>query len=117
MRFTTFKVGEKEYKLRAAASQIVDLEKKLGGRNPLSILMAVEGGELPSVTQVLLILHASMQKFHHGMTFEKVLDLYDDYVEEGYSYTDLIPVMVDVFKTSGFFPRMAETTETATEEN
>lgn len=116
MRYTTFKVGEKEYKLRAAATQIVELEKKLGGRNPLSILMAVEGGELPSVTQVLLILHASLQKFNHGMTFERVLELYDEYVEEGNSYTDLIPVMVDVFKTSGFFPRMAETTAATTTE-
>lgn len=115
MRFTEFKVGGKEFKLRAGASQIIELEKKLGGRNPLSILMAVEGGELPTVTQVLLILHASLQKFQHGMTFEKVLDLYDEYVEEGHSYTDLIPVMVDVFKTSGFFPQVTETTTSATE--
>ncbi|ATP40698.1 hypothetical protein CSE16_11920 [Solibacillus sp. R5-41] len=103
MLYTEFKVGEQEFKLRATASAIIELEKKLGGRNPLQVLMTVENGEIPSVSSLLLILHASLQKYHHGMTFEKVLELYDDYVDAGNSYTDLIPVMVDTFRTSGFF--------------
>lgn len=102
--YTTFKVGDKEFKLKMGAAAIIDLEKKLGGRNPLSILMGIEGGEMPSISSVLLILHAAMQKFHHSTKFEDVLKLYDDYVEEGKSYTDLMPVMIEVFKVSGFFP-------------
>lgn len=101
--YTTFKVGNQEFKLRMGASAIIDLEKKLGGRNPLSILMGIEGGEMPSISSVLLILHAAMQKFHHATKFEDVIKLYDDYVEEGNSYTDLMPVMMEVFKVSGFF--------------
>ncbi len=110
MLYTTFKVGENEYKLRATASAIVELEKKLGGRNPLQVLMTVENGEIPSVGSLLLILHASMQKYHHGMTWEKVLELYDDYVDAGNSYTDLIPIMVDTFRTSGFFKSTSQET-------
>lgn len=108
MRHTTFTVGANEYKLRMTASGIVELEKRLGGRNPLSILMAIEGGELPSVSSVLLILHAALQKFHHGMTFEKVQDLYDEFAEEGKTYIDLMPVIMDVFKVSGFFNGAAQ---------
>lgn len=111
MNYTTFQVGEQEFKLRASATAIVELEKKLGGRNPLSILMTVENGDIPSVSSLLLILHASLQKYHHGMTFEKVLALYDDYVDAGNTYTDLIPIMVDAFKSSGFFKMVAQGAE------
>ena len=113
MLYTEFKVGSQEFKLRATAASIIELEKKLGGRNPLQVLMTVENGDIPSVGSLLLILHASMQKYHHGMTFEKVLELYDDYVDAGNAYTDLIPVMVDTFRTSGFFKSASQ--ETATE--
>ena len=105
MQYTLFRVGDKEFKLRATASSIIALEKQLGGRNPLTVLMGIETGNLPAVTDVLYILHAAMQKYHHGMTIQKVLELYDEYIDEGNSYTDLIPVLMDVFKTSGFFPK------------
>lgn len=103
MRYTTLTVGDAEYKLRATASSITDLEKKLGGQNPLNILMSLEQGELPSVTNILLILYAALQRYHSSLTFPKVMDLYDDYVESGKTYTDLIPVLIDVFQVSGFF--------------
>ncbi|WP_044736516.1 DUF6096 family protein [Geobacillus kaustophilus] len=105
MLYKEFKVGEKEFKLRMVASSIVALEKQLGGQNPLNILMGIESGQLPPVSAVLQILHAALQKFHHGMTYEKVLELYDEYVELGNSYTDLIPILIDVFKVSGFLPK------------
>lgn len=103
--YTVLSVGKKDYKLRLTASSIVQLEKSLGGKNPLNVLMAVQDGEVPSLTGLLYILHASMQKFHHATKFQDVLDLYDEYVSEGNSYTDLIPVLLDVFKVSGFFPK------------
>ncbi|WIF95014.1 DUF6096 family protein [Caminicella sporogenes] len=102
MRYTEFKVGEKEFKLRLGAGEIVNLEKKLG-KNPLDILMNVEKGELPKIGDTLAILHAAMQKFHHNITMEKVYQLYDEYVDEGNAYTDLIPIVLEVFKVSGFF--------------
>lgn len=111
MLFTTLQVGETEYKLRMQASRIIDLEKKLGGRNPLSILSAVESGEMPSLSSLLLILHASLQKFHHGKTFEDVLTIYDDYVDAGNTYTDLMPVMMEAFRVSGFFKGASQEAE------
>lgn len=110
MLYTTFKVGEKEFKLRAGAMAIVELESKLGGKNPLQVLMTVEHGEIPSVGSLLLILHASMQRYHHGITLQDVYALYDEYVDAGNAYTDLIPVMVDTFRVSGFFKSASQAT-------
>lgn len=107
MKYTELKVGENEFKLRLGAGEIVNLEKKLG-KNPLDILIKVENEELPTISDTLTIIHASMQKFHHKMTMEKVYQLYDEYVDEGKAYTDLLPVIMEVFKVSGFFREARE---------
>jgi len=107
MKYTEFKVGEKEFKLRLGACEIINLEKKLG-KNPLDILMNVEKGELPKIGDTLTIIHAAMQKFHHNITIETVYQLYDEYVDEGKSYIDLIPIILEVFKVSGFFRKAQE---------
>lgn len=107
MKYTSLNFGGEEFKLRITAVSAIDLEKKLGGRNPLEILTAIESGSLPSIGSVLLILHASVQKFHHGFKFEDIANLYDQYVEDGNAYTDLLPELIEVFKVSGFFPSKA----------
>lgn len=107
MKYTTLNFGGEEFKLRITAASTIDLEKKLGGRNPLDILSSIESGNLPSISSVLLILHASVQKFHHGKKFDDIVNLYDNYVEDGNSYTDLLPELIEVFKVSGFFPNKA----------
>lgn len=109
MRYTTIEFAGKEYKLRLGANQIMELEKHLGGRNPLDVLMATEKGTLPSLTATLRILHAAMQKFHHGVSFSDVTNMYDTYVDSGKSYTDLLPELIEVFKVSGFFKVAPET--------
>ena len=112
MLYTIFRIGDKEFKLRATAASIVALEKQLGGQNPLDLLLGVESGRLPPVSAVLHILHAAMQKYHHGMTFQKVMELYDEFIESGGSYTDLFPILIEVYRVSGFFPKTAENQET-----
>lgn len=102
MLFTDFKVGEKELKLRLDSRGCVALEKKLG-KSPLDIFMEAQNGSLPKLEGVIAILHASLQKYQHGYTEEKVYDLYDEYIEAGGSFIELIPVLLDVFKVSGFF--------------
>ncbi|MEK5038974.1 DUF6096 family protein [Sporosarcina sp. FSL K6-3457] len=107
MKYTTLNFGGEEFKLRITAAATVDLEKKLGGRNPLDILTAIESGNLPSISSVLLILHAAVQKFHHGFKFDDIANLYDLYIDDGNAYTDLLPALIEVFKVSGFFPSKA----------
>lgn len=112
MLYTTLTFGSREFKLRLGAANIVALEKQLGGRNPLDVLLAMERGEMISVTNLLTILHASVQKFHHGVSMQDILNLYDEYVESGKTYTDLLPELVEVLKVSGFF-KQAPTEEPA----
>jgi len=102
MLFTEQTIAGKEYKLRLGARDIVSLEKKLGA-NPMDIFMRIEQGQLPKLEAVILILQASMNKYHNKMTVDKVYDLYDEYVADGGTFMDLIPVLLEVFKVSGFF--------------
>lgn len=102
MLYTTWKVGEEEYKLRLAAKSIVELEKKLGG-NPLDIFMGIENNKLPSMEEIILVFHASMQKYQSNIKLDDVYDIYDEYIEKDGSFMELIPILLEVFKVSGFF--------------
>ncbi|QJC53055.1 hypothetical protein HGI30_16725 [Paenibacillus albicereus] len=103
MKYMTFEINGTDYKLRLGAAQIMELEKHLGGRNPLDVLMATEQGQLPSVTSTLRILHAAMVRFQASVSWRDVLDIYDGYVDNGNTYTDLLQPLIKVFEVSGFF--------------
>lgn len=102
MRYTEFKVGDKEYKLRLAANEIVNIENKLGG-SILSIFMGAKEGELPATGQLLMVLHGALQKYNHGITQKDTYDIYDDYIDEGGTFEDLLEKLMEVFEVSGFF--------------
>ena len=101
MIYSDFKVGDKELKLRLDSRSCVTLERKLG-KSPLSIFMDAKDS-LPKLEELILILHSSLQKYNKGYTEDKTYDLYDEYVEEGNTFTDFIPVIMEIFKVSGFF--------------
>ena len=101
MLFSEIKIGDKELKLRLDAKGCVSLERKLG-KNPLSIFMDSDKS-LPKLEDLILILQASLQKYQNGYTEDKTYDLYDEYVEEGNTFADFIPVIMEIFKVSGFF--------------
>jgi len=109
--YTTLTIGDNEYKLRLTADSCMELEKKFDGKNPIIVL----GSGLVTVTDTISILHASMQKFHHGITRKAAADLYDLYIDEGGSYFDLLDVLTAVFEVSGFFKPAP--TEEPTEQN
>ena len=46
---------------------------------------------------------------NHGMSIDKVYDLFDKYVEEGHNMYDLIPLFVEVFQESGYMPTAKDT--------
>ncbi|WFA10330.1 DUF6096 family protein [Tissierella sp. Yu-01] len=103
MRYTEFKVGDKEFKLRLAANEMVNIERKIGGGNVLSIFLKEE--RIPSMEELLMVLHGSLQKFHHKFALKDTYDLYDEYVDEGGTFEDLIELMLEVFEVSGFFKK------------
>lgn len=101
MLYSTFTVQGEEYKLRLGARQTVELEKKLG-TNPLNVFMELGNGGLPKMEVMIAIIHAALQKYHHGMSIDKVYDLVDDFYDEGGSFTSLVPVVIEIFQVSGF---------------
>lgn len=110
MLYTDFRVGDKTLKLRITARASVALEKKLG-KNPICIFLDDKSGKIPSQSEVLAVLHASLQALEHGYTEEAVYKLFDEYVDEGHNLYDLVQVIVEVFQDSGIMPRSGETPE------
>lgn len=103
MLFTNFNVGEKTYKCRLNTRALVQLEKDMGC-NPLTLFMKIgNDGNLPSLSDMLSILHASLQCYEHGISKDDVYDIYDAYIDAGNTYVDFIAVIIDICKTSGLF--------------
>lgn len=98
MLYVDFMAGEKEYKLRLNTRNVITLEKNLNG-NPLSIFGT--GERIPTITEMVAILHASLQTYHHGISMNDAYDIFDAYLADGKTMTNFIPVIVDIYRASG----------------
>lgn len=108
MLYTTFTVKDIDYKCRLSAKACVDLEKKLG-TNPLNVFMEIANtGKVPELSILIAIMHASLTQYNHGITIDKVYEIYDDFIDEGNTMMDLVPVIMETFKVSGFFKEEVE---------
>lgn len=105
MNFINFEAGNKNYKLRLTTGATVALEKQLGC-NPISIFG--NGDTIPTIGTMVAILHASLQAYHHGITLKDTYDIFDAWIEEGHVMTDFIPVIVEIYKASGFMKEDSE---------
>lgn len=105
MLYTTLTINDIDYKCRLNAKACVDLEKKLG-TNPLNIFVNMTGDtvSLPTLGTMLTILHCSLQQYEHGITIDKVYQIYDDFIASGKTQMDLIPILIDIYKVSGLIP-------------
>lgn len=106
--YVFWKVSEdKELKLRLTSLQATKVEEKIGA-NLLKVFMPAEGEAfaLPPLKVMLLLTHGALQKFEHGLSFEDVSDLYDDYVDNGGDQAAFMAdVILPTLQVSGFMPR------------
>lgn len=102
MNYIDFTAGNKAYKLRLNTRSLLVLEKQLGG-NPLSIFG--NGERIPTITEMVAILHASLQALEHGITLTDAQEIFDDYLEDGNTMTDFLPVIIDIYRASGIISR------------
>ena len=106
--YATWKVSDdKELKLRLTSLQATKVEEKIGA-NLLKVFMPAEGEAfaLPPLKVMLLLTHGALQKFEHGLSFEDVSDLYDDYVDNGGDQAAFMAdVILPMLQVSGFMPR------------
>ena len=108
MMYINFEAGNKEYKLRLNTRNVVMLEKQLGC-NPIHIFG--DGETVPTITVMVAILHSALQQYNHGITLNDAYDIFDDYLADGHASTDFIPVILDIYKTSGLIPKDKEEEE------
>ena len=80
-KFYTMTVGGEEYNMRLTAGAILQIEKKLG--KPL--FKALETIQDNMVETVAAILWGAAQTMNHNFSYEKALQLFDDYVDDGHS--------------------------------
>lgn len=105
MNFIDLEIGGKSYRLRLSTRNIVLLEKQLGC-NPLAIFG--NGDTVPTITTMVAVLHASLQQYQHGITINDAYDIFDNYLAEGHSAVDFIPVIMEIYKASGIIPKDTE---------
>ena len=102
MLYYEFEAGNNVYKLRLNTREIINLEKKLNGRNPVSLFGG--GDRIPTHTEMIYVLHHSLQPYHHGITMDRTIDIFDAFINDGHTMTDFVPVMVKIYATGGILP-------------
>lgn len=105
MNYIDFNAGNNAYKLRLNIRNTVALEKMLGC-NPLAIFG--DGDTIPTITVMVQILHASLQQYHHNVSLTNAYDIFEDWLADGNSITDFLPVIIDIYKASGIIKDVAE---------
>lgn len=107
--FTTITINNNTYNLKLTAKSCVELENRLG-TNPLNVISKLaDTEEIPSLSVILDIFHYALVPMNHGITLADTYDLYDKYIEEGHTMLDFIPVILDIFKSSGFISNKEKT--------
>lgn len=102
--FETITIKGQEYKLRLNAINTIMLEKSLG-KNPLTIFFAMEKGNFPTLEEVIKLFHASLKCYQSETTYEKAINLYDDYIEDDGSLVELVEVLSNVVASAGYLPK------------
>lgn len=98
--FALWRVEGVDYRLKLTASAICEVEKRIKG----NLLMMLADQGLPPLSTMLTIIQCAMLKYHHGMTYYKVQEVYDAYVEEGGDQSKLLSeVIMPIMAVSGFF--------------
>lgn len=106
MHFAYWTVRGRTYRLKLKAKSIELLENKY--KTNLINLMGSESS-LPPLKIMLEITHEAMKEWNHQIKYEKVLDLFDNYVDDGGSQLKFFTnVFIGIYIASGFFtPEMA----------
>jgi hypothetical protein len=111
MNYIDFEAGNKAYKLRLTTRNIVALEKNIG-RNPVAIFFEGNDERIPTITEMVAVLHASLQQYNHGITMNDAFDIFDAYIED-HSTMEFIKVIMEIYQASGLMPKNEEEAKNA----
>lgn len=104
--FAIWQVGSDNFQLKLTTSEQMNLEK-LYKRNIFSLMG--DADNLPTLTTMLQVTHASMKPWHHGIKLKDVEKLYTKYLQEGGSMLQFyVEVYMKIYAVSGFFSSSME---------
>jgi hypothetical protein len=101
MYYVDFSAGNKDYKLRLNTRNVVALERQLGG-SLLSIFGT--GNTMPTVEAMVMILHASLQQYNHGISLNDAYNIFDNWLAEEHTTVDFVYIILEIYKVSGLVP-------------
>lgn len=105
MNSVDFIVGDKTYRLSLTTRGIVQLERRIGC-NPIMLFTTNgEDSRIPTVTEMVTVLHSALTRFNHGITLDDAYDIFDEYIADGHDAMDLIPVIIELYQASGIMPK------------
>ena len=100
--FAIWNVKGEDYKMVLGTQDLVALERKY--KTNLMNIMGTGNAGMPALSVMLDVAHAALKKFHHGISKDTVMAMFDQYVREAGSqlnfYTE---VYMQIFQVSGFF--------------
>ena len=96
--YIDFNAGNKAYKLRLNIKNTVALEKMINC-NPLMIFG--NGDRLPTISEMVYILHFSLQQYQHGITVNDTQEIFEEWLNDGNTPTDFIQIIIDIYRASG----------------
>ena len=108
--FTEIEINGQVYKLRLRTIDIVQVEKRLG-HNLMDMFMEIESNKLPQLREMLIVLHGAMNTYNHGVKEQQLYELYDQWLEEGHTMFDLVPIVLELLQKGGIIPNMGEKQE------
>ena len=99
--FAVLTAGGRDYRLKITTNSAIEAEKKLGTSLARAWL------RLDEVQVQTVILHAALQGFEPGMTFEAAAAVRDSFIAEGGDMDTLADIFKEVYICSGFMKREA----------
>jgi hypothetical protein len=98
--FHYWEVGGKEYKLKLTTQMIGKLETKYR----TNILTLVSDNGIPPLSVMLTVIQAAISPWEHGVSFQDVQKIYDQWLEGGGNQMELFSnIIMPTMAVSGFF--------------
>ena len=103
-----------KYECKVDTKAFCQMEKDLGGKNPINCLY--ENDLMPPLSVLLIILYRAGKRLNKWDSIDTVYDIFDTYCAEGGSISELASFIVDLFNASGMLGK-GDSEETSESKN
>lgn len=110
----TVQLGDLELDLKLGGREIFKIERRLGKSMLSSSWIRKVAINCRQLTKILIVLQGANQ--NHGVTDKRVIEAFEQYLDDGHTTMDLFNELMELFDESGFFgKKKKKATKTNTE--